>query len=284
MNVAILWALASLVCAGLVDLSYKRYAMRPRSRGIFLCGMGTVWLVLQLAVISVDQQHFVIDGITLRYGLAAGLAVTLSNLLLIEAMTHLNVSLGSTIYRLNTIAVVVMAFVFLGETISILALCGIAAGVVAVLFLYRRDENAGASHLPVLFLSIAIIAALLRATFGVVSKAGLEANANQPGLLVIGAVSWMVGGIVYTMWRERPIRFDDRSAWLTLFGGLVVFGTVNTLLLALRYGNASVVIPVANLGFILALVAGVAWGMERMTPRKGVAMAFAVGAVFLLSV
>ena len=63
-----------------------------------------------------------------------------------------------------------------------------------------------------------------------------------------------------------------------------MFGTVNTLLLALRYGNASVVIPVANLSFTLALVAGVAWGMERMTPRKGVAMVFAVAAVFLLSV
>jgi drug/metabolite transporter (DMT)-like permease len=284
MNIAILWALASLVCAGLVDLTYKRYAMRARSRGVFLCGMGAVWLVLQSVVVLANQQHFTLDATTVRYGLAAGLAVTLSNLLLIEAMTHLDVSLGSTIYRLNTIAVVALAFIFLGETTSVFALLGIASGVTAVVFLYQRQDTGGMAHLPRLFLSIAILAALLRATFGVVSKAALEANANYPGLLIIGATCWMVGGFAYSAWRERPIRFDWQSASLTLFGGLVVFGTVNTLLLALQYGNASVVIPVANLGFTLALIIGVAWGMERLTMRKCVAMLFAVVAIFLLSV
>jgi uncharacterized membrane protein len=54
--------------------------------------------------------------------------------------------------------------------------------------------------------------------------------------------------------------------------------TVNTLLLALQHGKASVVIPIANLGFVLALT------MERLTPRKCLAMVFAVVAIFMLSI
>lgn len=282
MNATIVWAIGSLVCAGLVDLTYKRYAMRTRSRGVFLSGMGAIWLVLQLLVAGLDSHALALSTITLTFGLVAGAAVTASNLLLIEALTHLNVSLGSTIYRLNTIAVVVMAYLFLGESISGTVSAGIVSGVIAVLFLYHR-EGGQARHLSLLFLGVAILAALLRATFGVISKAGLEAGADPTGLLLLGAATWMVGGLVYGLWRERPIKFDRASFGLTVIGGLVVFGTVNTLLLALHLGNASVVIPIANLSFVLALVVGVVWGMERLTVYKSIAMLFAIAAIVLLS-
>ena len=284
MSIAVAWALASLICAGLVDLTYKRYAMGHRSRGLFLGGMGAFWLIAQLIIAVVNDHAVVFDALTLKFGVAAGLAVTLSNLLLIESLTHLNVSLGSTIYRLNTIAVVLLAYVILGESVSTLALLGIGAGVCAVVLLYQRDSRSKAVKLYVAFVLLAVLAALLRATFGVVSKAALEAGANQSGLLIVGAICWMAGGAGYAVWRERPVQFDAASAKLTLFGGLVVFGTVNTLLLALQHGKASVVIPIANLGFVVALGAGVAWKMERFTARKCLAMLFAVAAIFLLSI
>ena len=283
MSTAIAFALSSLVFAGLVDLSYKRYSRKPRSRGLFLCAMGVVWLGLQLAFFAGTDQALVLDGPTWRYGLAAGLAVTLSNLLLIESMTGLDVSLGSTVYRLNTIGVVILAFIFLGETLAPIKLLGIASGIVAVLFLYEGKAGSSTVRVPVIFLAVAVCASVFRASYSVISKAGLEAGANIPGLLLIAAVCWMVGGIAYAWWRESGASLTRATAGYGLVAGLLVFGTVNTLIRALEAGDASLVVPIANLGFLIALTLGVIWKMERLTWRKGVAMAFAVAAIFLLS-
>ena len=51
----------------------------------------------------------------------------------------------------------------------------------------------------------------------------------------------------------------------------------------LEVGDASLVVPIANLGFLLALGAGVLLKMEPLTLRKGIAMIFAVGAIVILS-
>ncbi len=44
------------------------------------------------------------------YGLIAGPMLVLANILLIESVAHLDISLGSTIYKLNTIGFVVLSF------------------------------------------------------------------------------------------------------------------------------------------------------------------------------
>ena len=50
------------------------------------------------------------DMTTVSYGLIAGPVLVLANILLIESLAHLDVSLASTIYRLNTIGIVVLSF------------------------------------------------------------------------------------------------------------------------------------------------------------------------------
>lgn len=283
MSHALVFALSSLVFGGLVDTSYKRYSRRPRSRGLFLSGMGMVWLALQLSLFATTGQKLVLDPPTLSYGLAAGLAVTLSNLMLIESMTRLNVSLGSTVYRLNTVGVVVLAYIFLGEPLPIMKQLGIASGVIAVLFLYERSASSAAAGLSLLYLAIAVSASLFRASYGVISKAGLMAGADVSGLLLSAAVCWIIGGFVYALWRERPAKLTGAIAGYSLVAGFLVFGTVNTLILGLERGDATLVIPIANLGFIIALTIAVVWKMERLTWPKAVAMGFAANAILLLS-
>ena len=283
MNIALVFALSSLVFGGLIDTSYKLYSRKPRSRGVFLAGMGVVWLGLQLPFFAIMGQALVLDGPTWAYGLAAGLTLTFSNLMFIECMTRLNVSLGSTIYRLNTIGVVVLSFLLLAEPLPLVKQLGIASGIVAVLFLYERSADATTVRLSLLYLGIAIFASCFRASYGVITKAGLLAGADVSGLLVIAALCWMIGGLTYGFWRERPMRLTREMAGYALVAGFLAFGTVNTLILGLKFGEATVVIPIANLGFVIALALGVAWKMERFTMRKGVAVGFATLAIFFLS-
>ena len=101
-------------------------------------------------------------------GVIAALFVTASNILLLECLGHLPTSMGSTIYRLNTIPLVIMAFFFLGEDISLIKGLGIGAGLLTVILLYKPDEKSlNQLNRFGLFLILIIIASCVRALYGI---------------------------------------------------------------------------------------------------------------------
>ncbi|WP_020674464.1 DMT family transporter [Geopsychrobacter electrodiphilus] len=282
---SILYALLSLVFAGVNDVVFKRYAAKDRSRGAYVFGIGLIWVILQLPTALAGGVEFHFASVTLVYGLIAGLFLTASNLLLLESLTHIDASLGSTIYRLNTMGVVVLALLFLNESLGLYKGVGIAAGILAVFLLYRRD---GHSHQVtqrtfLLYFTLAVVASLFRALYGVTSKAGLLNGASLQPMLILGALSWVVGGAGYAFFREGRLRMTRIKATYSLISGVLVFLIVNSLLLAIEHGQASTVIPIANMSFILALILSVALGMERFTPRKFAAVAAAVCSILLLT-
>ncbi|HSS63533.1 MAG TPA: DMT family transporter, partial [Gammaproteobacteria bacterium] len=252
MSYAVAFALLSMTFGGLIDTLYKIYARRARSRGIYLFGMGLVWLLLQLIELTARGEVLRFSSVDLRYGIAAGVMVTLSNLLYIESMTHLDISLGATIYRLNTVGVVVLGFLLLGEPLGIVKLLGIACGVIAVIFLYQPDGS-DRGRIVAAFIWVMILALLLRAAFGVISKGGITAGASPSMIMLIAAICWMAGGMGYALSRERSVSVGAKELGYCLGSGLIVFAIVNFLMLGLRFGEATIVIPIANLSFVVAL-------------------------------
>ena len=284
MSPSIIYALLSLICAAINDVVFKRYASKDRSRGVYVFGIGLIWLLFQLPTALARGSQLPPASVTLAWGLAAGLMLTVSNLLLLESLTHIDASLGSTIYRLNTVGVVVMALWFLDESLGITKVLGITAGILAVFLLYRRSGPSPTSQRTFsLYFSLAVTASLFRACYGVTSKAGLLHRANLQSMLLIGALSWVVGGACYAIIREKRFGLTGKKAVYSLASGVLVFLIVNFLLLAIDYGQASTVIPIANMSFILALILSVLLGMERMTKRKLFAVGAAICSILLLS-
>jgi len=284
---AILFALLSLFFAGLLDVVYKRYSRKERSRGTYVFGIGVVWCVLQTAALAMGEEVLIVDATSIRYGLFAGLCLTLSNLLLLESLTHINISLGSTVYRLNTIGVVVMAFLFLGEALGGIKLLGVGLGIVAVGLLYRPDptamseENRG-RFLP--FFLMAVAASLFRAGYGVITRGGIVHQADPQTMLLLCALSWIVGGAIYARLREGRFRLTKKKVGYALVSGVLVFLVVDFLMLAVKYGEASIVIPIANMSFVMAMLLSVLLRFEPFSLRKGVAMVVACLAIATLTV
>jgi drug/metabolite transporter (DMT)-like permease len=282
-----LFALLSLFFAGLLDVVYKRYSRKERSRGTYVFGIGVVWCVLQTAALAMGEEGLIVDATSIRYGLFAGLCLTLSNLLLLESLTHINISLGSTVYRLNTIGVVVMAFLFLGEALGGIKLLGVGLGIVAVGLLYRPDptamseENRG-RFLP--FFLMAVAASLFRAGYGVITRGGIVHQADPQTMLLLCALSWIVGGAIYARLREGRFRLTKKKVGYALVSGVLVFLVVDFLMLAVKYGEASIVIPIANMSFVMAMILSVVLRFEPFSLRKGVAMVVACLAIATLTV
>jgi len=282
-DLAITFAVLSLVFGGLNEIVFKRYSARERSRGMMISGVGLVWSLLLYADVSLRGDHIDFSNGAGLYGLSAGIVVAAANILLLESLRHMEVSLGSTIYRLNTIVVVFLSVILLGETITFIKFAGVACGVIAVLLLYRHHHNTGQTGTLKLGLTLVIIGALLRAAYGVITKAGLSQGADADALMLIAALSWIVSGFLYAFFIEHRYAITRKKIGYALLSGCLVYGIVKSLLTALSYGEASVVITVANLSFLMALLVALILKMEKLSARKVAAMGFAVGAIALLT-
>ena len=282
-DLAILFAILSMMLGGLNEVVFKRYSARQRSRGMMISGIGVVWVLLLVFDISLRGDSIEIDQAGLVYGLVAGLVVAVANILLLESLKHMEVSLGSTIYRLNTIAVVILSIVFLGEIMTLLKVSGIACGVIAVLLLYRHHSLQGHQRELKLGLGLVLAGALCRAVYGVVTKAGLNAGSDMDLLLLTSALCWVVSGLFYARFIEQRYAVTRQKIVYSVLSGCLVYGIVRTLLAALALGEASVVITIANLSFLMALLVALILKMERLSGRKLLAMGFAIGAIALLT-
>jgi drug/metabolite transporter (DMT)-like permease len=216
--------------------------------------------------------------------MAAGLLLTASNILLLESLTHIETSLGSTIYRLNTLGVVVLSLLFLHESLGLVKGLGVTAGLIAVFLLYQRRSGSSADNKRfLLYFALAVMAAIIRAGYGVTSKAGLIEGADLQLMLILGALNWVLGGAGYALLREKRFRITRKKALYAVVSGGLVFLIVNALMLAIERGQASVVIPVANMSFVMALALSVLFGTEKMTFRKLMAVLAAFSSILLLS-
>ncbi len=278
------FAVLSLACAGVNDVVFKKYTQGKGSYGAYVFGIGVAWTCLQLLFLLLRGTPPTGDAVTLGFGAAVGLCLVLSNLLLLESLSAVAVSVGSTIYRLNTVGVVLLSFVILGETLDAVKAVGILAGIGGVLFLYNDKGGAAVERLPQLrFFGLAVAASALRALYGVLSKAGISAGADPPSMILITSISWIAGGLVYSFAREGCCRLEGRQAAYSIASGILIFAIVEFLTAALVRGRANVVVPVANLSFIVAIGLSAALNLDRLTAKLLFAMTLAAISVIVLS-
>ena len=132
-------------------------------------------------------------------------------------------------------------------------------------------------------MGVAGVASLLRASYGISSKAGFLDGADRNSMLIIISASWVVGGAIYAILREKRFRITWEKARFILISSVLIVGIVNFLMLAIEHGEASTVIPIANMSFVIALLLSVALKMEKMNMMKLGAITCAIGSILLLS-
>lgn len=272
-----------MLFAGINDVIFKKYAVKNRSRGMYVLGVGITWAILQVSYSFFSGTSFSFDILTIQYGLLAGILLAAANISLIEGLSQIDVSLGSTVYRLNTIGVVVLALAFLSETIDPIKLTGITFGVISVLLLYKSNTGDTAHQNANLFFWLVVFASLLRAAYGVASKIGLSASADRNTILLLAALCWIVGGAFYAKYVEKRFVVTRAKALYSLVSGVLAFCIVNFLILGLEVEKAIIVVPIANMSFIITLFISVLMGAEKINTKKVVTTVFAAGSIVLLS-
>lgn len=279
---AVIYALFCLLCSAGNDFLFKLFARKPRIRGIFCAVIGVVWGLLTLLCFQIDWSTW---KAILVWGSVIGVFSIAANLLLIEAMGMQSAGVCSTIYRLNLVPVVFGAWLLLGEKIAPFQWLGIILAIGAVFCFLTLSGTSGETDRKKARLGVfmVILAAFLRAGMGLSYKYAYAANADEFGITAFIALFWIVGGILYALFREqKQVKIDKSLFFYGTLSGLLVAGITIFMALALKAGKASVTLPIAQMSFPLTFLLSILFLKESVTRWKIIGVILSIAAVLLL--
>lgn len=275
------FAIGALVLFGLSDLIYKRAAMSGVPTHQLM--MIQSWTYSVLILIYGWLTGTLIFSAASLWGAVAGVFAFAGFYNFAKSLQKGSVSINAPIFRLNFAITATLAMVFLGEALSPMKFVGLALAPIAVWLL--AGAAGGATERRA---SAESLVRVLYATLGVgianfVYKISMAAGSTPAGMLAVQAVI-AVTLASFMAYREdrfaKPSRITVRHA---LVAAVLLAGAFVLLLEALARGEASVIVPIAQLGLIVSSLLGMFVMHEATTGRKLVGILFAIGALVALA-
>ena len=283
MSESIEYALGALLLYGLADFVYKRGAAAGAEPHHFL--MVQTWFFNACAILYGVASGTLAFNAASLWGAAAGVCAVVGYYNFAHSLKSGSVSTNATIFRLSFAVTVALAVLVLGEPLTALKLAGLALVIVAVwLLLAVPSAGIGGARRKSWFSFVRVLVATV--AVGILSftyKVGLRAGATPIALVVtqgLVAVTLATGFTVYVDRRIRP----SRAAWSHAPVAAVLLVTAFIFLAkGLKSGEASVVVPVAQMGFVVTALLGFLFLREPFTVRKGAGLAAALAALACLA-
>lgn len=274
-------ALVAMVCFGLGDLVYKRAAMAGVAARHFI--MVQAWFFCPLITLYALATGTLVLGPAAIWGALAGLCALVGFTNFAASLRLGAVSTNAPIFRLNFTITAALAILLLGESLTALKLLGLALALTAV-WLLLADKSATAAGPNWSALTRVLFATLCVGLANFFYKVGLNAGAPPETILSTQAWTFCSLATVYVTAKDRSLR-PPAATWLTsaAAGVLLLVGFV-ALLHGLREGPASVLVPVAQLGFVITALIGVLTFGERVDARKRIGLLVAAAALGVLAI
>lgn len=276
----IAYALAALVFYGLGDIVYKRAALSGLRSDYFLTGQA--WCFTPTLLIYAFLTGKLVWAPSALWGCVAGFGVLFGFYNFSASLRHGAVSTIAPIFRLNFLVTAALAMLILHEPVTTRAILGFILAILAGWLLLGGSRSGDPAAIRRSLAQVAI-ATLATGAGSFFHKLSLMGGATPETSLVAQAIVFFTGMTTMTIVRNRSARLP-RGFWkhsgpaaAALFGGFLF------MLHGLAHGNASVVVPIAQMGFVVAAVLGLFLFREKLTMRKAGGLASAVAALALIA-
>jgi len=201
----------------------------------------------------------------------------LANVFKLESLKHVKSVLAYPIFSLHGVVVAVLAFFFLGESLSLMHYVGIALSVAAILLLIERGKHIRFSRGALL----AIGAMLCLAISATITAAVVDKLVLLP---FIGMSYFFAIGPSYVLEKRLHARrgTTENIAPLGVAMGVANVTAFYCLLLALQNGPASIVLPVSSLALLVSVILSILVYKERLSKAKAFAILLALVAIVVM--
>jgi uncharacterized membrane protein len=283
MNQSVVYAILAMVCYGVSDFIYKQAATAGIRADHFLMAQG--WLFCPLVIVYALATHTLVLNPAALWGSLAGAFVFIGFYFFIRSLAAGSVSTNASIFRLNFIVTVLLVVVWLGEPLTPSKIAGLALALLATWLLLGVSASAGRAPDDARRRSLGLVA-LATLAFGTSNffhTMGLRHGALPETLAVAQAALFMPLATVVVYVVDRKLRPPLVTFRYSAPAAIVLLGATISLLRSVAEGQASVLVPIAQMGFVVAALLGIFILRERVTIRKVIGLATALAALAALA-
>ena len=283
MSDSIAYALGALVLYGVADFVYKRGAAAGAEPHQFL--MVQTWFFTSMALLYGLTSRTLAFNTACLWGVPTGVCAVVGYYNFAHSLRSGSVSINATIFRLSFAVTVALAVLVLGEPLTPSKLAGLVLVVVAVWLLLAApgaesgDARRESRSSPVRVLIATLAVGVLSFTY----KVALLKSATPITLVVTQGFVAVTLSTTFTIYVDGRIR-PSRAAWshAPIAAVLLVVAFI-CMAKGLKSGEATVVVPVAQMGFVVTALLGFLLLREPFTARKAAGLLAALAALLCLA-
>jgi uncharacterized membrane protein len=282
MSHSVAYAIAAMVCYGLGDYIYKQAAVAGIQADHFLMAQG--WFFCPLVILYALASGTLIPDPAAVWGSVAGIFAFTGFYYFVRSLAVGSVSTNAPIFRMNFIVTALLVIILLGEPMTPAKVIGLAFAMAATWLLVgaKHADDRIPSYRRRRALAEVAVATIAFGASNFFHTVGLRHGAVPETLVVAQAAAFMplATFVVYLADRKflpPPTTFKYGAA-----AAIVLLAAIILLLHGVAQGQASVLVPIAQMGFIIAAMLGIFILDERITVRKTIGLVSALAALAAL--
>ena len=239
------------------------------------------WLMVFL--VGSAPQIADISAHTWTFLILSGLATGASWLCYFRALQLGDINKVVPIDKCSTVLTVLLAFVLLGEPISLWKLVGLVAIAGGTLLMIQKKEQTtqAAGYSWLVYAVLSAVFASLTAIFGKIGITGVESNLGTA--LRTGVVLLMAWLVVCVKGKQAAVRqIPGKELGFIVLSGLATGASWLCYYKALQDGLASVVVPIDKLSILVTIAFSYVVFREKLSKKAGIGLLCVVAGTLLM--
>lgn len=268
----ILFAFGSALFAGMTAILSKSGIKNTDSNVATAVRTVVVLIFSWMMVFLVGSQSTIgdISAKTLIFLILSGFATGASWLCYFKALQLGNVNKVTPIDKSSTILTMVLAMIFLGESITLLKLAAITLiGIGTYLMIQKKKELETSEVHNSRWIGYAVFSAIFASLTSILGKIGIEGVESNLGTairtIVVLIMAWIV---VFVTGKQHLVKTIDRKSMIYIvLSGFATGGSWLCYYRALQDGLASVVVPIDKLSILVTIIFSYVFLKETLTKK-----------------
>ena len=226
-----------------------------------------------------------ISGKTLTFLILSGFATGVSWLCYFKALQLGDVNKVVPIDKSSTILTMVLAFIFLGENITINMVVGMIGIGIGTYLMIQKKESIEKVVKGKAWLVYALLSAIFASLTSILGKVGIENVESNLGTairtIVVLIMAWI---IVFATKKQSDVKkIDKKSLLFLILSGIATGASWLCYYKALQDGLASIVVPIDKLSILVTILFAYVFLKEKLSKKSLVGLVLiVVGTLILL--
>lgn len=226
-----------------------------------------------------------ISGKTLTFLILSGFATGASWLCYFKALQLGDVNKVVPIDKSSTILTMVLAFIFLGENITINMVVGMIGIGIGTYLMIQKKESIEKVVKGKAWLVYALLSAIFASLTSILGKVGIENVESNLGTairtIVVLIMAWI---IVFATKKQSDVKkIDNKSLLFLILSGIATGASWLCYYKALQDGLASIVVPIDKLSILVTILFAYVFLKEKLSKKSIVGLVLiVVGTLILL--